>query len=620
MNSYVDIKGPNYLPKLKTSSTWYKTFHLDQKSKSLKNLKNNLSDLSNNKIEKKPINIKNLIPRNNSCFLKVKNTSKSKSKIDQKNRPLSVLHSNISSEETDDSIFAFSQIKNIDDYITKRVFKNVVWKEKIGNIYDSETSRNVKDIKNIRKKIHDTRFDPPKNFDLKTEIDKKKYFPVEKVNIINDASDIIKRMENQINEKKKNNFIITRSRVDKQTFIKQNRDICLKNNMINILKNESNKLKIKEKEISKALEDANNILDKDQREFDEYVKNHNKEIKQRELMAEEARKKNKKLYEEAYRLHFEIKRKYDEIEKTIREIKLFYSYGQFIQRIIGNGQTLKKINLHKFNIQRNRNEGKDISLIINDIIKEFDFLFNDNNISDKTRDFNLDTQQMTYLFSSLETVIIKQIIDRDNLIEEKEKIKEKNRSELLFLHNRIDDQVNELNYLNNLKKSNIFLCEPINADVKKALNTAFNYILEIYTELNKIDIGEKNNNDDEDNNLNEESISKETFSLLHKIEDKILFLINEMEKINGTDKEPDELFKTILENVKTENKNKKYKMSKMLLEKIEEEKRKKFQQRNNRIKIRSHVDFPPTWIHKKKKCLTKRRKKGGGAEEGLLFY
>lgn len=617
MESYTYKQKPNYLPKLnRTNSTWYKTFNLDKKkSNSMKTL--NANNLSNYKNNKKKINLKHIIHRNNSNNLKISKKT-ARTKLYKKTRPFSVLQSRISEAETDDSIFALSQIRNIDHLISKRINKNLVWKEKQKKIYDIKTSRNSKEIKNIKRKIYEARFEPSKNFDLKNEIDKKKYFPIEKVEIINEASNILKKMENQINEKKINKFYI-KKRVDLQTFARQNREICLKNNIINLLKSESNKLLIKEKEISDALESANVSFNRDKQLFEEFIYKHKEKAKQNELIIEEAIKNNKRLIDEIHKLQCEIKSKHDEIERIIRDISVYYSYAEFIHRIIGNGQNLKKVNIDKLNIYQNRNQGRDINNLLNNVFKEFDFLLNNNHISTNAYDFNLNAEQMTYLFNSMETSIINDLDERDSLIKEIEIIKEKNKSELNFLHNRIVNQENELNFLIKEKNKIINLYQPLNDESKKILNLTQKYIFEINEELNKIKYIDEESKDDTINS-NMEATSKETFNLLHRLEDKLIFLMNEMEKIDGSEKEPDDLFKNILENVKTENKNRKYKQSRMILEKLEEEKKLKYQQRANRIKIRSAIEFPPPWAQKLNKQRKKQKKPEGNTDEELLYY
>ena len=96
-----------------------------------------------------------------------------------------------------------------------------------------------------------------------------------------------------------NNFFI-KKRVDIHTFTKQNRDICLKNNMIKILKEQKNKIKFNENNYKKALEDANKGYIKDKEAFDKFIINSKLESKKQELKVEEAIRNRKKMAENLY--------------------------------------------------------------------------------------------------------------------------------------------------------------------------------------------------------------------------------------------------------------------------------------------------------------------------------
>ena len=606
MEINIDKPKINEFPKIMTNnSTWYKTFHLDKaKNNSMKDLKSPNLEANNIRRSIK----KNIFQKKNTNTISKIMRKIPKTKL---NRPSSALHYHFSEQETDDSIFALSQLKEIDQLIAKRANKKLVWKEKQKKIYDIPASKNYKQIRKIRQKIQERRFEHQTDFDLRSEIDKKKYFPIEKVDIINDASDIMKKIENQINDRKLYNFF-NKKRVDIQTFAKHNRDICFKNHLISLIKDESKKLKIKEQEKLKALEDANNSFNKDKKLFDKYIIDFKDKINKNELEELEAEKYIKNLIDEINQLNSEIRHRYDKIERYIRDIIKYYAYAEFIHRIIGNGQVFKNVKIDKLNFQQNRNEGKDIKYFINNAVEQFDFLLNDNHINTKTKDFNFDTEQMSYLFNSMENAILKLLSERDDILKETEK--EKHYSELNFLHNRIYELEEELNYLKKEMNSMNNEYNPINEEAKDNLYKGQKYIFDIYYELKKIFAGE------DIKNANLKIISKETINFLHKYEDKLIFYIKEMENIEGNENEPDDLFKNILESVKTENKIKKIQSSRKILQKLEEEKNLNFQKRINRIKVRTVVEYPPPWIHKNKKEKKKKKKTEKNKDEELLYY
>ena len=610
MESYSFRPKPNGFPKL-TNSTWYKTYKFSKtKNKSVNNL--NPNNLSNYETSNTGNTLKNLRTPIPVFGLKKKLNS---SKLRRKIRSSSVPSQNISSQETDDSLFALSQIRNLDRFISKRINKKTIWKERTPNIYEINTSRNCKEIKNIRDRIHQSRFEDSKNFDLKYEINRKKYFPVEKVAIVNDAKVIIKKMEDEFNKNKSVSNFFVKKRVDIQTFAVQNREICFRNNMINILNEEKNKIKQIEKDYAKALVDANKGFLKDKETFEQFIVQHKILTKQKELEVEEAKRNRKKLRDELNKINLDIRIKQDEIEKHVKDILSCFSYAEFIYRIIGR-ESMKNININRLIIKPSRNRSKDINYLINTTFELFGFLLEDGNGNGKNNDINFDAEQMTYLFNSLEAMIMKHIDERDNIIKEMET--QNDYSELIFLQKKKSQHQEELKFLQNELDYLINTSQPIDEDYKDNLDKAQKYIGEIFLELNDIKgINNKfilNQRDEEDD------ITKMVINILHSIENKLIFYMNEIETIENNQKENDDIFKNVIEKIKIENKRIKYKNSKKLLEQLEEEKMMKYQQRMNRVKIRSIVEFMPPWIKKKRKKKKIVKTDSKEEEKQLLFY
>ena len=70
-------------------------------------------------------------------------------------------------------------------------------------------------------------------------ITKKKYFPLENLELVNDATNIMNRMKKEIsNDKKAYESLFRRFKTDLYTFAKQNRDICKKNFIIELINGE----------------------------------------------------------------------------------------------------------------------------------------------------------------------------------------------------------------------------------------------------------------------------------------------------------------------------------------------------------------------------------------------
>ena len=609
MESYAFRPKQTGLPKL-TNSTFYKTSKL-AKTKNNSAVDINIQNLSN---------INNTSQTNKSISKQTKNNNiptliKKRlnfSKMPSKQRSMSNINRNISSQETDDSLFALSQIKNMDRLIEKRINKKVVWKLKTRNIYDENTARNAQKIKNIKNNLHKLRFEDSKNFDLKNEINRKKYFPIEKVEVINDARNIVKNFEYEKYKNKSTKNFFVKKRVDIHSFVVQNREICLKNNMIKILQKESDRIKQKEIDYSTALKNADIGIKKDEEAFAQFIIQHQILTKQKELEVEDAKRIRKKCLEGLYQITAMMRIKYDEVEKIIKNIISYYSYAEFIHRIIGSN-IMKNININDLTIKPTRNKAKDTKYLIDTAFKLFGFLLDKNNSNNTELDF--DAEQMAYLFNSLEQAIMKKIMERDSILKEIET--QNNNSDLIFLQNKKSQHQEELTFLNNELNYLNKLYQPLNEEYEKNLKRAENYIKDIFSVLKgEKDIIEYEESDD----IDKDDICKQTFNLLNQVENKVVFYINEIDNIEHNQKENDDTFKIIIEQVRNENKRIKIKNSKKILEDLEEEKLTKIKERMNKIPIKYQVKYIPPWVLKERNKNKKVKTTDEDKDKQLLYY
>ena len=104
------------------------------------------------------------------------------------------------------------------------------------------------------------------------------------------------------------------------------------------------------------------------------------------------------------------------------------------------------------------------------------------------------------------------------------------------------------------------------------------------------------------------------------MEENLNILFNEMERIQGDEKNPDEIFKKLVEKIKLKNKAKKHQEGREALLKLEEEKNLKYLQRMNRYKIRGPIVYPPPWVLKRKKGSMEKKKKVEDNFEEMLYY
>ena len=609
MNEYMyKPKLKSSLPKLPltTATTYHTTFYSNQsktKSNSVYNYRKLIDINENNVIYNSKKNESNLYLKTERNYINEKIKKNKKRKI----KPFLLVGTELSDAETDDTIFALSEIRNMDNKIAKRVKKNLIWKEKTNNIYDIVTSKNRNDIKNIKNKVRHNL--SGMNSKLKKEIYKNKYFPEEKINTINEVQNIISKVKNNLlQERKINKKFMSFNKIDLHTFTRQNRDICLKNIFIDLIKDESNKIKTKEIQINKALEEAKLDFLKDKHVFEQFKNNKKRAFKEQEFQLEESIKKNKLKMEQLKKCSSELHGTKDEIDKNIKDIILYKEYANFVHQIIPKDKKMENVNMDKIDFI---NKDKDFEIVSKNIIEEFSFLLDDFEFPFH-EDLN-NPQLLTTLFNRMESNILNSMEERDLTIKEIIRNRKKYEKELEILKNKIDCEKKELENVNQeiIGQKNIISPK---RDYQHILEENEKYILIIYNELNKL-IKQKKSNQ----NIN---ICTETLNLLHQIEDKLLILFCEMDRINIMEKEnhSDEVFKNIIDKVKYDNKIDKYFESREISLKLQEEKNRKYEQRMNRYKRRGPFTYPPPWAIKKSKerNMVKRDKKKD--DDDILYY
>ena len=589
----------------KENSTFYKTFYSNS---SPKTSKVSLKLKSSSPSSQPPFFQNQNIPLSSYA----KYTSHLKNNlINKKNRKYTSLvkrKNSFSSAETDDTFFANSEVKNIDKKIIKRINKCSIWKEKLNNIYGMYASSNKKDIQNIRRNIREFEL-VTKDFDLKAEINRKKYFPMEKVEIIFDATDIMNKMKKSLNnEKKSYQTFFRKNQADLNTFIIQNREICKKNFLIGLITNEKEKIKIKEKEIQKDLEDAKKIFVKDEAEFNHFTQEKKVQFRKAELNLDINIRNNKILMEKIRKCSMEVHETESEIVRNIKGIILYKNYADFIHKLLGKNKIVADLRGVKNSLQ---SKDKDLTSIARHVIKLFNFLLNSKDIPVKTEEIN-NPDLLTALFFSLEGNIIHQLKERDEILKEKFNDKILFEKEIAILKEKVESDQKKLDMLT--KELNISKNIYITDDYQERIDDASKLIYEISEELINTQISQNKNKSPIDN------VIDTNLAILKKTEDTINQLFEEIESIKNSDKGAEELFKTIVDEIKLKNKIQKYKEGREAMMISEEEKNLKYLQKNYRYRVRGPIRYPPPYILERKKEKNDKEQKSQINEEEMIYY
>jgi len=136
-------------------------------------------------------------------------------------------------------------------------------------IWEKSKKEEEKDKVIVRKKITDIAKNAKESENglLEDFGEGKKYLNKNHVDIIKEANQIIK-------ERSKNSGLTVASKTNSvYDFILQNREICLKNYLIDLLKGERTAIAGKQEKITRALNDSEKKLEQDQNEFRLYMDN-----------------------------------------------------------------------------------------------------------------------------------------------------------------------------------------------------------------------------------------------------------------------------------------------------------------------------------------------------------
>ena len=531
-------------------------------------------------------------------------------KHNNQHKPIKSEYDDLSEATTDDTLFALNEIKLVDDKIAKRnQNRQLIWKKKSNNnIYGTYATQNYKDIKAVKEKVYESGgWDA---FNLKAEIERKKYFPIENVDIMFESARIMNDMkEKQLySQQSYSNKYSSTKAVDLYTFSKQNRDICLKNILIQLLKNERNKISSKEQAVSQALIQAKEELGNDMEAFFNYQENQKLQFKEIETSLAKTVRENKLKIEEKRIISNEVRNTQNEIEKTIRSILLYKKYADFINGVMGNKSFITKMDLANIDLN---SKDKDLDKTIAQIKLECGCLLEPDNSNKINKELE-NPELMTNLFFQLEANIIKYLGFKEDIEIENYVEYIKNSKHLKELANKEQEHINELHKLENemITKKGVSL-EGI-AFYEGQINAYSGFIKELYEEIcNKnINIRIKQPTD----------MIKEIFDALHKKETVLNTLIKDMEDAQGYKEEANALFRKLVDRKKNENKIMKYKEGVEKIKLLEEEKKLKYQQRMYRYKIHGPIVYPPPNVLNNKKRGNINKNKNKVNENEMLYY
>ena len=208
-------------------------------------------------------------------------------------------------------------------------------------------------------------------------------------------------------------------------FITQTKNISLDNIKLNILRNERDKINIKEHQYEKALEYEKKSLEKDINDFDTFKYEVKRRLKDDELTLIKLIYENKILYETNKKLSHEYKYTIEEIIRYIKLIINYKTYADFIHKLMGGGSKVLNVNLNQYVNFRNWSE-KDLDKYIKNVLKELNIFIVELSLEEKTVDILSDNNRLDTLFKIMEENILKVVEEKEEFEKEEKKLMEEN--------------------------------------------------------------------------------------------------------------------------------------------------------------------------------------------------
>ena len=415
---------------------------------------------------------------------------------------------------------------------------------------------------------------------------------------INEANKIMReRMKN------KGSTINSKSKF-KSEVLMDNKEISLKNYLIGLLKEKRTDINEKERNIEKALKQSENQLDRDTKEFIDFVE----ATKRRLKLEDDEYVKYRNLHEQAESIYrkesSEYKKLLEDLERTVKSINVLRGYGTFVYKVLGTEfwfSDIKEVDPRLRNYEE----------VANDILDKYKNIF----VNGK-QDIINDEALLIIKFKEFEDKVIKDLESKESVDKEITYIKKNYNNEIEELKKREKDFRNEVKRVNREKKDLFLNNQKAMPQQSEELDVYMKYIFQLGQAIGCVD---KKFNKGKKNNINDYiTLAQDTLKVLADIEKEINGYINEIEKIEifGDKK----LIYAIEQERKKDNKREKQLELKLNQEELEKKKRQKAVGRAKRLVIKGRKVPKEYPIIKEKKKKNEDNKNKKDNDFDMLYY
>lgn len=362
--------------------------------------------------------------------------------------------------------------------IKKRRFKmNNKNKKSLNSILDNKSTfitSSSKIIKNIKdKKVDGLSNYILNNFSKKIKKISKNYSTNEKLvyenkykNEILDSFNLLK------NYRSKNELKLFEEEKTINKFIFNKKEMSVSNLILKLLNSEGNNLIKNETKLENNLINIKNRIETNEINFEEYKDKYKKVCRRIDKLLLEVIKKNRSLNEIEYNVEYDNKLINKEIKKYCEKIKLFLSYGKFINKVLDGD--IQKFENDIFPINIDNYYDLNYELISKKVIKNYNFF---NKIKKEEKLIN-EPEEMINKYNDLEKSILENIDLKEKLKLDISEIKISKERSLEYLKERKNNLNKEYIYL-----KDIYLTELNNCNELKGKLTEKNEYDKIITDL-----------------------------------------------------------------------------------------------------------------------------------------
>ena len=494
----------------------------------------------------------------------------------------------------------FNKTRNI---INERLYKS--------NTFDTDNFNVIKTIKNIKQITNETYYsnDPFMRNKFRIGFDK-------------NNSKYIFQPTKQINEYKKRraNFLMDRDG-SLNKFLHENKYIGINNYIIKFLNNESQKLINKENENDKKIENNELNLINNNNNFINYIRSQNFALQQIEKSYSKIGEIYRKLLKEEYQEKILNKTIDDEMEKIINNLEELRILCKFISELTNvennkfNNEIIGKNNQYLMHLNP---ENFDFTKITNKAIKNYKFCLERNEEEEKELNEILeDTNNLEIKFHQIEDRIIR-LLDLIQQIKLDEKIMRQEDNNILFeMNERLNFHEREYNLLKDIYENELENMKKI-PHVDNYSKYCFDFIKDIYKCI--LDLDHKYNKvilNQNYNSLHYIDLIKDCICKIKNKEDKINNLTHNLEKFEI---ENPDFFIEIINDRKNYNKEIKQMEKIKKIEEINNENKKKSENRFNKVIIKSRKTEAPFRIFKKVIKKTPQKELGYNPDYDMILY